>query len=451
MLGVMANKFGMFFKVATIFSLVSLAAFAGEGGDSKAAECVARDGLPNFLKKCEEGKDIKIAYLGGSITAQEGWRVQSLALFRKLYPKAKFEEINAAIGGTGSDFGVYRLQKDVLNFKPDLLFVEFATNDGNRRDTKYMESIVRNTWKTFPACDICFVYTVAGNKAQAALENGELYTAARAHEAVASHYGIPTIHMGVKAAELARAGKLEWKAKMGKMEQVSGDALNIKSDINVNSNGKIPFSRDGVHPYLDTGHKLYTEAIANSIPKIKDAGKQAALHDKLPAPITNDNIDSCTYYDMSMLNKKGEWADVSDPAEGYKFKGADRLPSIWRGAPGAELSFEFTGKSILLYMLKGPGSGQIEIDIDGQKQKLRLFDAWSSYWRLSANVIKSGLSPAKVHSIKIKVLAEEFDKEEVFKQYKQEKRYAQTPKEAYKPIDCLLAGVSIEGGEIKSK
>lgn len=94
-------------------------------------ECHPREGLPNFLAKAKTpGAEIKVAYFGGSITAQPGWRPKSLAHFQKTWPQAKFSEINAAIGGTGSDLGVFRLKHDVLDQKPDLLFVEFAVNDG---------------------------------------------------------------------------------------------------------------------------------------------------------------------------------------------------------------------------------------------------------------------------------------------------------------------------------
>ena len=41
-------------------------------------------------------------------------------------------EINATIGGTGSDFGVFRLKDHVLQYKPDHVFVEFdKTIDAN--------------------------------------------------------------------------------------------------------------------------------------------------------------------------------------------------------------------------------------------------------------------------------------------------------------------------------
>ena len=83
-----------------------------------AAECHPRQGLPHFFDKARTpGADIKIAYLGGSITAQPGWRPKTLAYFQKIYPNAKFSEINAAIGGTGSDLGVFRLKQDVLDKK----------------------------------------------------------------------------------------------------------------------------------------------------------------------------------------------------------------------------------------------------------------------------------------------------------------------------------------------
>jgi lysophospholipase L1-like esterase len=98
--------------------------------------------------------------LGGSITAQAGWRPKTLAWFKKNFPSATFSEINAAIGGTGSDLGVFRLQHDVLDHKPDLLFVEFAVNDGGTEPSRIqqaMEGIVRQTWKANPKTDICFV------------------------------------------------------------------------------------------------------------------------------------------------------------------------------------------------------------------------------------------------------------------------------------------------------
>ncbi|HWH67829.1 MAG TPA: SGNH/GDSL hydrolase family protein, partial [Candidatus Sulfotelmatobacter sp.] len=175
-----------------------------------AVECRERDGLPNVFAKLGAGTSVRIAYLGGSITAQAGWRPKTLAWFREQFPKAQVSEINAAIGGTGSDLGVFRLKHDVLEHKPDLLFVEFAVNDAGASPEQIhrcMEGIVRQTWKDNPKTDICFVYTLAGNMLES-LQQGRFPRSATAMEKVADHYGIPSIHMGLEVARLAKTGKL---------------------------------------------------------------------------------------------------------------------------------------------------------------------------------------------------------------------------------------------------
>ena len=122
-----------------------------------------RGGLGNVLAKLKGDGAANIAYFGGSITAQAGWRVKTLEWFRDTWPAAKVTEINAAIGGTGSDLGVFRCGQDVLAHKPDFVFVEFAVNDGGAApDSIYrtMEGIVRQIWRANPETDICFVYTI---------------------------------------------------------------------------------------------------------------------------------------------------------------------------------------------------------------------------------------------------------------------------------------------------
>ena len=115
----------------------------------KPVDWCVRGGLPNFNKKLRAGEPVRIAYFGGSITAQNGWRPQSLEYFRSLSPSRKADEIHAAIGGTGSELGAFRLEQDVLRHKPDLVFVEFAVNDAGTspyRIRQSMEGIVRHIW-----------------------------------------------------------------------------------------------------------------------------------------------------------------------------------------------------------------------------------------------------------------------------------------------------------------
>ena len=79
-----------------------------------AVECSPRGGLPNFYAKLGKGGALTVAYFGGSITSQAGWRVQSLERLGRRYPNVSFNEVDAAIGGTGSNLGVFRLGHDVL-------------------------------------------------------------------------------------------------------------------------------------------------------------------------------------------------------------------------------------------------------------------------------------------------------------------------------------------------
>ncbi len=227
----------------------------------KAVECQPRSGLPHVRSKIEANQAIKIAYLGGSITAAVGWRVQSREWLQKEYPGTPFEEVHAAIGGTGSDLGVFRLGNDVLRHEPDLLFVEFAVNDGGaspERIHKAMEGIVRQTWKSDPTTDICFVYTVS-LPVMTDLHRGRMQRSASAMEELADLYGIPSIHFGVRVAAMENSGDLVFKAP--------------KPDNLADAKPMI-FSSDGVHPHTETGHRLYTEAITRSWPSVWTASRK---------------------------------------------------------------------------------------------------------------------------------------------------------------------------------
>lgn len=93
-------------------------------------ELSLRGGWLNFLRKVRQGKFIAtVAFIGGSVTERDCWRPQVMDLFRRRYPSVKFKEVNAGIGGTGSDLGAFRMDRDVILHEPDLVFIEFAQND----------------------------------------------------------------------------------------------------------------------------------------------------------------------------------------------------------------------------------------------------------------------------------------------------------------------------------
>ncbi len=365
-----------------------------------AVECRVRHGLPNFFAKLDAGKTVRIAYLGGSITAQPGWRVLSRKWFQEQYPKAGIKEINAAIGGTGSDLGVFRLQHDVLRFKPDLLFVEFAVNDGGaapERIQKAMEGIVRQTWKADPTTDICFVYTLTQGMLKD-LQAGKFPRAASAMEGVADHYGIPSIHMGLEVARLEKMGKVIFKAPKPKTAEEKAAVV-----------GKVLFSKDGVHPYTDSGHPLYLAAIVRSMMRIKGTGRPGPH--AVPAPLQKDNWEDARMVPLEQLKLSPDWRRLDPTRDGLAKRFGHRLPGLWKAdKPGETLRFRFRGKAAAIYDLVGPDCGQIIVRLDDRPPVVRpRFDAYCTYHRLSKLQIAAGL-PDGVHSVICTVDAKQPDK-----------------------------------------
>ena len=112
------------------------------------------------LSKCEKGEEVTIAFLGGSITQgcharvhETSYGYRTYEWFKERFKDAKIKYINAGVGATGSVIGVHRVEKQVLELKPDLIFIDFAVND---RDDYYCkvayESLIRKIllWPNAP-------------------------------------------------------------------------------------------------------------------------------------------------------------------------------------------------------------------------------------------------------------------------------------------------------------
>lgn len=203
-----------------------------------------RDGLPHAAAKLNAGGEFSVVFLGGSITkgGNDGGFATSLPEWLgKEFPNAKVASVNSGINGTDSDFGAARTDRDVLDHKPDLVFVEFAVNDAGRDRTASMERIVRKIWKANPSTDIVFLYTVSENE-MADYRSGKLPVAASHHENVAEFYGIPSIRLGTALVRELDSGKT-W-----------GQLI-----------------KDGCHPN-EAGYALYSEEISESLTAAFGAG-----------------------------------------------------------------------------------------------------------------------------------------------------------------------------------
>jgi len=387
------------FIVFLNFSTVCFSSDKTEKGESK--ELKARNGLPNFFLKATRGDTLKVAYLGGSITAQDGWRVYSLEWLNEQFPKSRFTEVNAAIGGTGSDFGVFRLHDQVLKFKPDLVFVEFAVNDGSTSANKViraMEGIVRQIWQYNSKTDICFVYTIKEDFLQTEMK-GLLPNSIMAMEKVADYYQIPTINLGYKVSKMVSSNQL------------------IFTDKSKELNGTKVFSPDGVHPYLETGHKIYFDVFRQSFEALFIVNKLKLKQHILLKPLTADNFSNAKMIDIdnNMLSENWEIILKEDktPFSGF----GNYMNTIGKTTRSGEtLTINFKGSAVGAYDIMGPDAGRVVVEVDGLvKDTISRFDEYCTYRRMNYFVIDH--LEDKKHQIIFRLLCEPFDKVGILKKH----------------------------------
>lgn len=379
-----------------------------------AEECRVRDGIARSAAKLAAGGDFTVAYLGGSITLQRGWRVKYTDWLQKRFPKARVKGVCAGLSGTGSGVGVFRMDEEVLAHDPDLLFVEFATNDTYINPTtvrRAMEGIVRKTWRRNPETDIVFVYTIADHMTNCYLK-GECPRAATAHEAVADRYGVPSLCFGVRVADLLKRGKLVMSLDaepfpIPKEEPDRADRVAKR----LAESGRILFANDGTHP-TDAGHDLYFQAFAAAFDRLaapKPADHAARL---AGAPLDAANYEKAKFVPIEKdMLVGGGWSTMpQDDALVRKFGG--RLGAIWHSAAvGDSLRFRFHGTSFGAYDLIGPDGCRLEILVDGRRLSGHRdrFNNWTKKKHLLLPEYPFGSCEDGVHDVELRIAARTAD------------------------------------------
>jgi len=389
-----------------------------------------RQGLGNFFERLHEGGTVRVAYLGGSITAAAGWRIQTKDWLSKNYPKADVREINAAIGGTGSDLGVFRVNHDVLQHDPDLVFVEFAVNDGGRNPEEIwssMEGIVRQTWASHPRADICFVYTFRVGY-ETDLQQGTCPRAAAAMELLADHYGIPSINPAKEVVAQQVAGKLIYQAPAPGPQ------------------GMLRFSEDGVHP-LKEGHQLYTDVISAALRQMEPTSKPIDHAKQLAVPFVENHWESAKMVPLAAQMLTGNWQELaSENPLARQFSG--RMGTLWETKqPGSRLTFKFRGSTARIYDLLGPDGGQVRISVDGQPagKPIPRFDSYCTYHRLATLTAAQNLDPDQIHTVVIELDAQQPDRSSISFRLKNPAEELKSPK--YQGT-CFRAGQILILGDV---
>ncbi|MCE5216833.1 right-handed parallel beta-helix repeat-containing protein [bacterium] len=366
-------------------------------GRTPAREVNPRKGLGTLAAKLAAKQPIKVAYFGGGIHPSSGWRAELLKTLRAHYPGVEVSEIDAGICDCvrGSSFSTFRFRHDVLDKKPDLVLVDFASDDRDIADQRSiwlsMEGIVRQAWSTDPKVEFLFLYAFRDGY-QADYREGMSPVVVSAYERVSEHYGIPSINLGVRVEKLEREGKLVVKATAEEAAKLTG---------------KIVFSADGTRPSA-AANQLYAQTIAEGLAQIAAASTAPteALHVAALAkrPINANNMERARQVPITADMLTGQWQKLS-PLDPLSRQFARHFDSIWyTNTPGAKLTFRFKGTEAGFFNLMGPDTGIARMTVDGTVVGTRQqVDPWSYYQRLSGLSIAGGL-PDTEHTVVVELL-----------------------------------------------
>jgi len=340
--------------------------------------------LNNFYYRLRHKKEITVAFLGGSITKNPGWRDKVGEYLQVNYPHIHFTFLNAGIPSLGSVPHAYRFSKDVLaHGRADLLFVEAAVNDrGNGtsevQQRRALEGIVRKALSVDQRTDIILM-AFADELKTADYNAGKVPVEVRVHDEVSAKYKLSFINLAEEVTRRIANNEFTW----------AGDFKNLHPS---------PF-----------GQEVYSKSISRLLDLEKassGASKSLKKHDVPPA-MDPFSYERAQYERLSLAQAlKGFRLDTLwKPADGTRTRaGFSNRPVLLGEAPGDELKLSFDGNATGIAVNAGPDAGIIEYSIDGGTlQEADLFTPWSKSlhlpWYL---VLGDGLSASK-HTLMIRV------------------------------------------------
>lgn len=183
------------------------------------------------------------------------WVNRTSSWFAQQYPEATIETVNAGVSETQTSLAIYRLDKHLMNTNghdmPDLVFVEFTSNDDGKiytdeQQKEHIESLIHNIRKHNPCAEIVVVSTNK-NYWASSISN---------YKTVCQHYGIPFINVGEKMAEAI---------------------YNNTGSTSSESSGNYRYTVDNLHPSAE-GYGIYFNEI------------KTYLEDKLNFTLQSDKI-----------------------------------------------------------------------------------------------------------------------------------------------------------------
>jgi lysophospholipase L1-like esterase len=367
-----------------------------------------------FDRKAQAGERLSVVFFGASLTwganatdhQHTSYRARMAERLEEHYPKAHFRYHDAGLGGTPSQLGVFRLDRDCLRFKPDLVFLDFSANDDIYSDDPESSASYEAIVRTLTEAGVPVVQVLFPFKWNIGREQLPKMKRRTIHQKISQAYGT-----GVgDAIELV-------------IERVASGA--VKADQ--------LWDTDPVHPG-DEGYRLFAEAAWNGFElavKEKRVGKvpetmlfaDTYMHANrfclatLAAPPAGWTVAkpalTAVNYDWLM----SRWLDSLLAAANFKKgKGPDGKPASEKVAV-EPLRLKVNASYVFLYGEASASSGRFRVKIDGQtltgkngqKKGEDVFEAnrWGGGYGQMTYELARGLDTTTEHLVEIEPVFEE--------------------------------------------
>ncbi|AWB44674.1 acyl-CoA thioesterase [Paenibacillus sp. CAA11] len=360
--------------------------------------------LKAAIKKAKKGEEVTIAYIGGSITQgatavplhKECYAYRSYNLFKQMFGQDGTEKVHlikAGVGGTPSELGLVRYERDVLRdgaVNPEIVIVEFAVNDaGDETRGNCYESLVLKALNSpnKPAVILLFSVFIDDWNLQERLAP------------VGWHYNLPMVSIKDAVVDQFRLSRAEGKVISKKQ-----------------------FFYDIYHP-TNAGHKIMSDCLGwlFEVTDRSSLDEQDITTDK-PPMIGNDFVN------VRLLDRRN--ADAIADLDIGSFREIDtdlqmvelddhpyaspQFPYNWMHAGNDESQgFKMTifcKRLLLVYKDSGKSEfGTAEIWVDGKLFKTA--DPHENNWTHCNAVILVNEQVAAEHTIEIKMAAEHKEKQ----------------------------------------
>jgi sialidase-1 len=343
------------------------------------------NGLYNTYQKFRITKKGTVAFLGGSITHNPGWRDKTTQYLKERFPDTEFTFIAAGIPSLGSTPHAFRFSRDVLaQGTPDLLFLEAAVNDrGNgfseKAQVRALDGIMKQLNAQNPKANVILMAFAEPHK-NTDYENGKEPVEVSVHRRVAKHYGAVYINLAKEVYDRIKAGEFSWQYDFKDLHP----------------------SPYGQEVYFQTIKELLKLTPPDMATSRKPSGMDVYAYEKARYV----DIEEAT--NLSGFKTEANWKPVGKVPTRAGFVD---VPMLTSDTAGSSFTFNFKGRAVGIAIISGPDAGKIAYTIDGKDPKtLDLFTPWSMqlhlpWYLMLADELRSGK-----HTLKLTLLPEKNEK-----------------------------------------